>query len=101
MYGPAITTCNQQFGKVIFASPPISTNSTPLYPNVSSLTSSTAGQSSTYQFTFSLSTNYSTGNTIRIKFPVGFTTTASPICQMSGTFNQVIQTYVWPNNRSI
>ncbi len=101
MYDNAITTCNKQFGKVIFATIPITTPATAIDPNVTSLTSSYAGQASTYQFKFSLSTTYGIGNTLRIKFPVGFTTTSSPICQMSGTFNQVIKTFVWPDNRSI
>ena len=68
---------------------------------IQSLNSNTVGQASTYQFSFNLSTNYDAGNTIRVRFPVGFTTTASPICQISGTFNQIIKTFVWPDKRSI
>lgn len=44
---------------------------------------------------------YGSGNTIRVTFPPGYTTTANPICQMSGTYNQIIKTFVWPNQRSI
>ena len=79
------------------------TNNGIVPPYVSSLNSFVVGQASTYQFKFGLSANYSAGNTLRIKFPPGFTTTESPICQMvgSGTFNQVIKTFVWPDKRSI
>ena len=38
---------------------------------------------------------------MRITLPPGYSTTASPVCQMSGTYNQIIQTFVWPDERSI
>ena len=101
MYDNTITTCDKEFGKVVFPNVPITTTSTLTYPLVSSLNSNTAGQSSTYQFNFNLSTSYPVGNTIRVKFPVGYSTTQNPICQMTGVFNQVIKTYVWPDQRSI
>ena len=65
------------------------------------MNSITVGQSSTYQFNFTFTNGYGIGNTLRIKFPEGYTTTQTPICQMSGTFNQVIKTFVWPDKRSI
>jgi hypothetical protein len=100
MYDSTVTTCNKEFGKVVFPSSPTPNNGV-VVPVVQSLNSNTVGQASTYQFTFGLSTFYDVGNTIRVKFPSGFTTTESPICQMAGTFNQVIKTFVWPDKRSI
>ena len=59
------------------------------------------GKASTYQFKFSTQNAYTAGNTIRITFPEGYTTSSNPICQMSGTYNEIIQTFTWPNKRSI
>ncbi len=100
MYENTVTSCDKEFGKVVFPSSPAANNGV-VAPNVQSLNSNTVGQASTYQFTFGLSSFYDVGNTIRVKFPRGFTTTESPICQMAGTFNQVIKTFVWPDKRSI
>lgn len=100
MYDNTVTSCNKEFGKVVFPSSPMSNNGF-VTGLVQSLNSNTVGQASTYQFTFGLSATYDIGNTIRVKFPSGFTTTESPICQMAGTFNQVIKTFVWPDKRSI
>lgn len=75
--------------------------STALFPNVTSLSSRTVGKSSTYQFKFSTDLGYGQGNTIRVTLPPGYTTSASPVCQMSGTYNQIIKTFVWPDQRSI
>lgn len=100
MYDSTVTTCDKEFGKVVFPSSPTPNNGV-VTPVVQSLNSNTVGQASTYQFTFGLSTFYDVGNTIRVKFPPGFTTTESPICQMAGTVNQVIKTFVWPDKRSI
>lgn len=96
-----ITSCDQTFGKVVFPNYPLDTNATSTYPAVSSLNSVIVGQSSTYQIQFSLSGTYSTGNTVRVTFPLGFQTSSIPICQMSGTYNQMITTFVWPDNRTI
>lgn len=74
---------------------------TALMPNVTSLSSTSVGKASTYQFKFTTTTAYGTGNTIRVTLPQGYTTTANPVCQMSGTYNQIIKTFVWPNQRSI
>jgi hypothetical protein len=95
------TSCSKTFGKVVFPGNPVTTSSTNIYPLVTSLNTLVVGQSSTYQIQFSLSSNYTTGNTIRITFPVGFQTSSTPICQMNGTYNQVITTFVWPDQRSI
>ena len=32
---------------------------------------------------------------------MGYQTTSSPICQVSGTYNQVITTFVWPDSRTV
>ena len=101
MVGSLSTACNQNFGKVVFPQAPQTTPSTPTYPNVVSLNSQIVGRASTYEFNFDLSTTYSAGNTVRITFPQGFQTSATPICQMSGTYNQVITTFVWPDQRTI
>jgi len=101
MYGQSISSCNAEFGKVVFPDAPIVTASTTTDPNVTSLTSSQVGKASTYQLKFSLSKNYGVNNTLRVTFPPGFTTSGNPICQMSGTFNQNIRTFVWPDQRSI
>ncbi len=103
MVDTMVTDCDMTFGKVVF---PIAPNinipaPTATYPDVSSLNNVIVGQSSTYLFTFSLNTSYGTGNTIRITFPEGFQTTSSPICQVTGTYNQVITTYVWPDQRTV
>jgi hypothetical protein len=74
MYDNTITSCNKEFGKVVFPKSPMANNGV-VTPLVQSLNSNTAGQASTYQFTFGLSSNYDVGNTIRVKFPPGFTTT--------------------------
>lgn len=95
------TSCDKTFGKVVFPDIPQITASTSSFPLITSLNTLVVGQSSTYQFQFSLSSNYSTGNTIRITFPTGFQTSSTPICQMNGTYNQVIATFVWPDQRSI
>jgi hypothetical protein len=101
MVASMTTSCAQTFGKVVFPNNPIATASNASYPVVSSLNSMVVGQSSTYQIQFSLSGNYTTGNTIRITFPPGFQTSTTPICQMNGTYNQVITTFVWPDQRSV
>jgi hypothetical protein len=102
MVSTIVTSCDMTFGKVVFPSAPVNTAGvTALYPSVSSLNSMIVGQSSTYQIQFSLSQSYSTNNTIRITFPPGFQTSSNPICQMNGTYNQVITTFVWPDMRSI
>ena len=101
MYDNSITNCKKEFGKIVFPNAPISTPSTPTFPNVTSLNSRTVGKASTYEFKFTVSTTYSTGNTIRVTLPPGYSTTANPVCQMSGTYNQIIQTFVWPDQRSI
>ena len=101
MYDNSNTTCNKEFGKVVFPDAPVNTPSTPIFPNVTSLNSRTVGKASTYEFKFTTSTTYSTLNTIRITLPPGYSTTESPVCQMSGTYNQIIKTFVWPDQRSI
>ena len=101
MYENSITNCKKEFGKVVFPDPPVTTASTPTFPNVTSLNSRIVGKASTYEFKFTVSTTYSAGNTIRITLPPGYTTTANPVCQMTGTYNQIIQTFVWPDQRSI
>ena len=101
MVASMTTSCSQTFGKVVFPDEPVTTNSTATFPSITSLNSLVVGQSSTYQIQFSLSTTYSAGNTIRITFPPGFQTSSTPICQMAGTYNQVITTFVWPDQRSI
>ncbi len=85
----------------MFPQPPVITTTTVLFPQVSSLSSVSVGKASTYQFRFSTSTTYIAGNSIRVTFPEGYTTTANPVCQMIGTYNQIIKTFVWPNQRSI
>lgn len=101
MYKNFATSCDKEFGKVIF--PPAITPSpgTPSSPSVTSLSTTRVGKASTYEFKFSTSTNYPSGNTIRVTFPKGFYASANPICQMSGTYNEIIQTFTWPNKRSI
>ena len=74
MYDNTITSCSKEFGKVVFPSTPIANNGL-VTPVVQSLNSNTVGQASTFQFTFGLSAFYDVGNTIRVKFPPGFTTT--------------------------
>ena len=101
MFDNSPTVCNKEFGKVVFPSAPHTTSSTPNFPNVTSLSSSAVGKASTYQLKFTTHNAYSEGNTIRVTLPPGYTTTASPICQMSGTYNQIIKAFVWPNKRSI
>jgi len=102
MVSTMITSCDMTFGKVVFPNAPVTTpNINATYPSVSSLNSIIVGQSSTYQIQFSTSQNYSTGNTIRVTFPPGFQTSTNPMCQMNGTYNQVITTFVWPDMRSI
>jgi hypothetical protein len=104
MVGTMVTTCDKTFGNVVFPNAPITNSPTPTasFPIVSSLSPVVVvGQSSSYQFQFSFSTSYPTGNTIRITFPVGFQTTSTPICQVNGTYNQVITTYVWPDQRTV
>ena len=86
---------------MVFPDPPITTATTSTSPNVTSLSSVSVGKASTYQFKFSTSVVYGTGNTIRVTFPPGYTTTGNPVCQMTGTYNQMIKTFVWPNQRSI
>jgi hypothetical protein len=78
VYDNTVTTCNKEFGKVVFPSTPTLTNNTNngnITSLVQSLNSNTVGQASTYQFTFGLSASYGIGSTIRVKFPIGFTTT--------------------------
>ena len=99
-YNNVVTECNQLFGKVIFSAPPLLTTGTASSPSVTALTNVIVGQGGTYQFGFSFSTTYIAGNSIRVTFPVGFTS-KNPICQLSGTYNQVIQTVVLPNSRSV
>jgi hypothetical protein len=103
MVGTMVTTCDKTFGNVVFPNAPITNTPTPTstFPAVTSLNTVVVGQSSTYQFQFSFSTNYTYGNTIRITFPIGFQTTSTPICQVNGTYNQVITTYVWPDQRTV
>jgi hypothetical protein len=101
LYNTQIAACNQQFGKVIFPDPPVVTATTTQFPIISSLNSLVVGQSSTYQIQFSVSKAYSIGNTVRITFPLGFQTSSNPICQMNGTYNQVITTFVWPDQRTV
>ena len=101
MFDKFTTSCNKEFGKVVFPDAPHLTASTPSFPNVTSLSSRTVGKASTYQFKFTTDNAYTEGNTIRITLPPGYSTTASPICQMTGTYNQIIKTFVWPNQRSI
>ena len=101
MYENSNTTCNKEFGKVVFPDAPVNTPSTPIFPNVTSLNSRTVGKASTYEFKFSTSTTYSALNTIRVTLPPGYSTTLNPVCQMSGTYNQIIKTFVWPDQRSI
>ena len=103
MVGTMVTDCAKTFGKVVFPTAPIVNTPAPtaLFPVVSSLNTVVVGQASTYQFQFSFSTSYAAGNTVRITFPIGFQTTSSPICQVNGTYNQVITTYVWPDGRTV
>jgi len=101
MVGELQTACDQNFGKVVFPPNPQNTVSTPTYPNVLSLNSLIVGRSSTYEFNFDLTNTYSAGNTVRMTFPPGYLTSSTPICQMSGTYNQVIATFVWPDQRTI
>lgn len=101
MYDNTVSSCKMEFGKVVFPQVPLNTPTTTLSPNVTSLSSVSVGKASTYQFRFTTSTTYAAGNTIRVTFPPGYTTTANPVCQMSGTYNQIIKTFVWPNQRSI
>jgi hypothetical protein len=102
MVSTMVTSCDKTFGKVVFPTAPTTTsNITATYPSVSSLNSIIVGQSSTYQIQFSTNTNYSSGNTVRITFPPGFQTSTNPICQMTGTYSQVITTFVWPDMRSV
>ena len=97
------TVCDKTFGKVVFAPAPVLNSPTPtaLYPVAKSLNTRVVGQSSTYEFEFSLSKSYTSGNTIRITFPEGYQTTSTPICQMKGTYNQIITTFVWPDKRTV
>jgi len=99
-YDDVVTECNQLFGKVIFSAPPITTTGTASSPSITALTSVIVGQGGTYQFGFSFGSSYAIGNSIRVTFPIGFTS-KNPICQMTGTYNQVIQTLVLPNSRSV
>lgn len=99
-YDDVVTDCNELFGKVIFSNPPTVTTGTVSSPSVSSLTSRVVGQGGTYQLTFDFVGNYAQNNSIRVTFPIGFTT-KNPICQMTGTYNQVIETVVLPNSRSV
>lgn len=92
-------SCSKTFGKVVFPAAPTPTNSSTAI--VSSLNTLIVGQSSTYQIQFSLIGTYTAGNTVRVTFPPGFLTSSTPICQMKGTYNQVIATFVWPDQRSI
>lgn len=92
-------SCSKTFGKVVFPDSPNPTNSSTAI--VSSLNTLIVGQSSTYQVQFSLTGSYTAGNTVRVTFPPGFLTSSTPICQMKGTYNQVIATFVWPDQRSI
>lgn len=101
MVSNMVTTCSQNFGKVVFPPAPVITSATSMFPLITSLNTLVVGQSSTYQIRFSLSKTYSAGNSIRITFPLGFQTSTTPICQMNGTYNQVITTFVWPDNRTI
>lgn len=101
IYDSAITSCNKNFGKVVFPDIPITTTTTSIFPLVQSLNTNIVGQSSTYQIQFSVSQTYSQFNTIRVTFPAGFKTSSSPICQMNGTYNQVITAFVWPDQRSV
>ena len=66
-----VTDCRKLFGKVVFPDAPTPSIPAPTstYPDVSSLNTVIVGQSSTYQFKFSLSKSYSVNNTIRITFP--------------------------------
>jgi hypothetical protein len=97
------TTCDKTFGKVVFPEAPVVNTPAPtsLYPVVNSLNTKVVGQSSTYEFRFSFSISYGSGNTVRITFPTGFQTSSNPICQVSGTYNQVITTFVWPDQRTV
>lgn len=97
------TSCDKTFGKVVFPEAPLSdaVNITSFFPTASSLNSKVVGQSSTYEFKFSWSTSYGSGNTVRITFPIGFQTSSNPICQVNGTYNQVITTFVWPDKRTV
>jgi hypothetical protein len=97
------TTCDKTFDKVVFSDAPILNTPAPTvsYPAVSSLNTQVVGQSSTYEFKFSFSKSYPAGNSVRITFPEGFQTSSTPICQMKGTFNQMITTFVWPDKRTV
>lgn len=101
MYNYASTNCNKEFGKVVFPAAITPQSGTALSPVVKSQSTTVVGKASTYEFRFSTATSYGTGNTIRVTFPKGYTTSANPICQMSGTYNEIIQTFTWPNKRSI
>lgn len=96
-YNDVVVDCNEQFSKVIFSEPPVEDW---MSPTVTSLTSVVVGQGGTYQFGFGLSKGYAAGNSIRVTFPRGFST-KNPICQMNGTYNQIIETVVLPNSRSV
>lgn len=101
VFDNSVTSCKKEFGKVVFPQVPVSATTTVLTPVVTSLSSTSVGKASTYQFKFTTTASYGTGNTIRVTLPKGYTTTANPVCQMSGTYNQIIKTFVWPNQRSI
>ena len=96
------TDCDKNFGKVVFPAAATSTASTPTSPDVASLSTPVGvGQAQTYRFNFDLSTSYSTHNSIRVTFPPGYRTSSTPHCEMKGVFNQVIKTFVWPDDRTI
>lgn len=97
------TSCDKTFGKVVFPVAPVTNTPAPtaLYPKAESLNTRVVGQSSTYEFVFSFSQSYTEGNTVRVTLPPGFETSSSPICQMKGTYNQIINTFVWPDKRTV
>jgi hypothetical protein len=71
--------------------------------NIKALSSLIVGQGSSYQFMFNLTTLYNINKTIRVNFPVSFSTN-KPVCKLDGLvgqYNQIIPTYILPNNRSV
>ena len=95
---------NELFGKVAFSDPPAGINISNVVsianPLITPMSSLTVGQGSTYQFTFQLNAARPVGSTVRITFPVGYTSN-NPVCRVSSVYNLFIQTYVLANNRSV
>lgn len=84
IYDTFISSCKQEFGRVVFADSPVS-NSLSLSltnPIVQSLTSSSVSRPSSYKFQFTTTGTYGVNNTIRITFPPGYTSTVDTMCQM-------------------